>query len=57
MIGLPGTSTETRDSEREREAKLKIRQGLRLVLRGLEELWLLPYSFDTKTEQGRRSEN
>ena len=57
MIGLPGTSTETRDSEREREARLKIRQGLRLVLRGLEELWLLPYSFDTKGEQGRRSEN
>ena len=33
VTGAVRTATETRDSERERQAKLKIRQGLRLVLR------------------------
>ena len=44
----------TEHEERERKAKLKIRDGLRLVLAGLEELWCLPRSFETKREQGRR---
>jgi len=39
---------------RERIAKLNIRNGLRLVLQGIEELWGLPRSFETKKEQGRR---
>lgn len=33
---------------------LTIREGLRMVLRGWEELWGLPRSFETKSEQGRR---
>jgi hypothetical protein len=37
-----------------RQAQLLIREGLRMVLRGLEELWGLPRSFETKSEQGRR---
>ena len=36
---------------REREALMKIRAGLRLVLRGWEELWGLPLSFETKREK------
>lgn len=36
------------------ETKLKIRNGLRLVLQGVEELWGQPRSFETKKEQGRR---
>ena len=36
------------------ETKLKIRNGLRLALQGIEELWGLPRSFETKREQGRR---
>ena len=35
-------------------AKMKIRNGARLILQGLEELWGLPRSFETKGEQGRR---
>ena len=34
--------------------KIKIRNGLRLALQGIEELWGLPRSFETKKEQGRR---
>jgi hypothetical protein len=39
---------------KERQAKLNIRNGLRLILQGIEELWKLPRSFETKREQGRR---
>jgi len=39
---------------KDRTAKLKVREGLRLVLTGIEELWRLPRSFETKKEQGRR---
>ncbi|HUW12500.1 MAG TPA: hypothetical protein VM537_22430 [Anaerolineae bacterium] len=42
------------NAEREAAAKMKIRNGLRLILQGIEELWLLPRSFETKAEQGRR---
>jgi len=42
------------DRDREHAAKMKIRNGVRLILQGLEELWLLPRSFETKGEQGRR---
>jgi hypothetical protein len=38
----------------EHQARLKIREGLRLVLTGIELLWNLPRSFETKKEQGRR---
>ena len=52
---IPGEAgEEVSDAEREAAAKMKIRNGLRLVLQGLEELWLLPRSFETKAEQGRR---
>ncbi len=39
---------------KDRTAKLKIREGLRMVLTGFEELWKLPRSVETKKEQGRR---
>ena len=38
---------------RESRIKLKIREGLRLVLAGLEDLWGLPRSFETKRERGK----
>ena len=37
-----------------RQAWMKIRNGLRLMLQGVEELRGLPRSFETKREQGRR---
>ena len=46
-----------RDKEQEQRdhaAKMKIRNGVRLILQGIEELWRLPRSFETKGEQGRR---
>ena len=43
-----------RDDERKR--KMLIRNGLRAILQGIEELWGLPRSFETKREQGRRQE-
>ena len=46
---LDGTQEDTQT-----ETKLKIRNGLRLVLQGVEELWGQPRSFETKKEQGRR---
>lgn len=35
---------------REKRAKMKIRNGLRLILLGIEQLWQLPRSFTTKRE-------
>lgn len=35
-------------------ARMKIRNGLRLLLQGIEELWRLPRSFETKGEKGKR---
>ena len=49
-----GMAEQGKDTDKEKAAKLKIRNGVRLILLGLEELWDLPRSFPTKTEQGRR---
>ena len=43
-------------AEQERASKMKIREGLRMVLTGFEELWGLPRSLTTKKEQGRRTQ-
>lgn len=37
-----------------REAQLQVREALRMLLRGFEDLCGLPHSFETKSEQGRR---
>lgn len=40
--------------KRERIAKMKIRDGVRLILLGIEELWVLPRSFETKRGKVKR---
>lgn len=52
--GQVGQGKDMTGDEWEREAKLKIRNGLRLILQGIEDLWQLPRSFETKKEQGKR---
>ena len=42
------------DADRDRKCWMKIRNGLRQMLQGVEELKGLPRSFETKKEQGRR---
>jgi len=42
------------EQKRTDDARMKIRNGLRLLLQGVEELWRLPRSFETKGEKGKR---
>ncbi len=43
----------SQDRGQKRRAKLRIREGLRLILAGIEELWGLPRSFETKRGRGK----
>ena len=54
LVTTRDPSRESVHGHKDRQARLKIREGLRLILTGIEELWRLPRSFETKKEQGRR---
>lgn len=47
-------ANESIHEHKDRQAKLKIREGMRMWLTGFEELHKLPRSIETKKEQGRR---